>query len=393
MLNSYIEFTAFGVYCNEFIDYLISSDLEVSQITSHSGIFTIRATPNSYLQIARKAREFRVKTKVVTRAGIYFTIRRYRRRIGIPAGLLAFFSIIVLMSGFVWSVRVVGLCESSAVSRWQILEHLSTSGIRPGVRIDSFDANLAELELSLAFDEIAWVSIERAGSRINVKINERLSDSDTDRIPVSQPCNIIASHSGQLIRAEIYRGELLYEVGSGINAGDVVVTGIINDGGGRIAQVHADAQLIVEVVEVIDFYQPYTVFHRAKSGHNVSNQSIVFLGRRFGGELDINPHADHIEYREFMTAPDLFGFPLPIRVLNQDYVFYDRIEVTDPPVTALNKLNRAVELYELNFLGTAEIISKETEYFPDDNGISVTVRYVFHVDAAVKQEIGVDNKR
>jgi similar to stage IV sporulation protein len=389
MLNSYIEFTAFGVYCDDFADYLIGSDFAVSNISSSHDIYTIRTSPSNYSAIARKAREFRVKTKVVHRSGVYFSLRRYRKRVGIPVGLLAFFGIIVLMSNFVWSIRVTGLCEGSQLSRWQILEQLDISGIRPGVHIHGFNANQAELELALAIDEIAWVSIERSGSRINVKVSEQL-EIEQEEIPISQPCNIIASHSGVLIRAEVYRGELLYEVGSGIAAGDVIVSGVIRDGAGRNSYVHADAMLLVEAVEIIDFYQPYTVFHRARNGHSVNNSSIVFLGRRFGGEMRINPHADHVDYRESMIAPNFFGFPLPFRVLEQDYVFYDRVQVTDPPATALEKLNRDIELYEANFLDEAEIIEREVEYFPDENGIGALVRYVFRIDVATKKEILVD---
>jgi similar to stage IV sporulation protein len=386
---SYIEFTAFGAYCEEFIDELVKSDYSVSNISSQSGIYTVRVTPGSYPAIARKAGEYRVKTRVVRRSGIYFTLRRYRKRIGILLGILSFFAIIVLLSNFVWSVRITGVNE---VSRWQISEQLSKSGIRPGVHIASFNANLAEIELTLAIEEIAWVSIERTGSRVNVKVSERL-ENDKDTIPITQPCNVVASHSGQLIRAEVYRGELLYEIGSGINAGGIVVSGITDDVRGGISYVHADAVLIAEAVELIDFYQPYTVFHRARNGHSVNNRSIVFLGRRFGGELNICPHSDHVDYSETVTAPDLFGFPLPLRVLNQNYVFFERVEVTDPPVTALDKLNRQIELYEANFLlGLgAEIIDKQVEYYPDENGIGALIRYVFHIDVAQKRELTISN--
>jgi similar to stage IV sporulation protein len=329
--------------------------------------------------IARKAKEFRAKTKVVSRKGVYFLLRRYRKRIGIPVGLIAFFGIIVLMSNFVWSIRITG---NHQIGRWQIIEQLSSSGIKPGVHIESFNANHAELEMSLALEELAWVSIERTGSRINVKISERVDDNDSGLIAVNVPCNVIANRSGQLIRAEVYRGELLYEIGSGVNAGDVVVGGIV---GG--SPVHADALLLIEAVEIVDFYQPYTVFHRAKNGRSVSNRSVVFLGLRFGGEIGINPHSDHVQYYETLTAPNLFGFPLPVRILNQDYIFYDRVEVTDPPVTGLEKLNKQIQMYELNFLKEAQIIEKQVEYFPDDKGIGGLVRYVFHIDAAQKQEL------
>jgi similar to stage IV sporulation protein len=389
MVKSYIEFTAFGVYCNQFIDYIVKSEHIVFDITSSDDIFTVKTAPVNYSSIARKAREFRVKTKVVRRSGWYFTLRRYRKRAGVIFGMLAFFGIIVLMSNFVWSIKIIG---NEQVSDRRILEKLAQGGIHPGVSIHSFNANRAELELRLAIEELAWVSIERAGSTLNVKLSE-VMDFSAESVGESDnntPCNIIAGRSGQLIRAEVYRGELLYAVGSGINAGDIVVSGVISDFAGGQYFVRADAKLILEVVEVVDFFQPYTTLHRAKNGRSKSNRSIVFLGRRLGGEAEISKiskHADHIDYSESMTVPRVFGFPMPFRVLEQRYTFRDRVEVTDSAAVTREKLDKQIELYETNFLKYAEIIEKQAEYFPNEDGIGALVRYVFHTDAAEKAEI------
>jgi similar to stage IV sporulation protein len=399
MLNSYIEFTAFGVHSNEFINELINCEHKVWDITSDSNtdIFTVKASPLSYPSIARIAKTYRVKTKVEGRSGIYFHLRRYRKRFGILLGMLAFFFIIVLMSNFIWSIRITGLSGDSQIGRWQILEQLEKSGIHSGVHIEGYNANQAEIEMVLAIEELAWVSIERSGSRINVKVSERLPENEEaegiggleSEVNPNEPCNIIADRSGQLIKAEVYRGKLLYEVGSGINKGDVVVTGIIIDvnADSLTTYIHADAKLIIEAAEVVDFYQSHKNLNRAKNGRSKTNRSVVFLGKRFGGEIEVNRSCDYVEYHESMTAPKFFGFPLPIRVLEQRYVFYDRVEVTDSPAVTSDKLNSQIEIYEANFLEKAEIIEKTVEYFPDNDGIGALVRYIIHVDAAQKQVI------
>ncbi|MCL2071788.1 MAG: sporulation protein YqfD, partial [Oscillospiraceae bacterium] len=241
MGGSYIEFSAFGAYCGEFIDELVGSDHQVFDISSSNDIFMVKTAPRNYPAIARKARAFRVKTRVVKRSGLYFTFRRYRKRVGIPLGMLAFFGIIVLMSNFVWSVKIIG---NEKVGDSRILEQLEKSGISSGVNIHGFNANRAELELALAIEDLAWVSIERTGSRINVKVSERVEGGDNNNltaIPLETPCNITSAYSGQLIRAEVYRGELLYEVGNGINAGDVVVSGAVPGFAGGHSYVPADA--------------------------------------------------------------------------------------------------------------------------------------------------------
>jgi similar to stage IV sporulation protein len=391
MGKNYIEFTAFGVYCGEFINYLMNSGYRVSEVSSANDIFTVRTSIQSYPKIAKKAREYRVKTRVVKRGGIYFTLRRYRKRIGVPLGILAFLAIVVLMSNFVWSIKITG---NENIGSYRILEQLDKSGIRPGVNIRSVNANKAELELRLAVSELMWISIERSGSRIYVKISETDDFSEpvkegTPPIPLQTPCNVISDRTGQLVRAEVYQGKLLYEVSSGINAGDVVVSGAVENGTGGYSLVHADAKLILETAESVNFYQTYTNLRRTKNGRSVNRRSAVFLGKRFGKDLKIDKNADHVDYSETITAPKIFGFPLPLRILAQSYVFYDRVEVTDSSAEAKENLDKQIELYESNFMKDTEIIDKQPEYFPDDNGIGCTVKYLFRADAA--RQIVIDN--
>jgi similar to stage IV sporulation protein len=400
-MKSRIEFTAFGVYSDDFVDYLVNSEHFVYDVCCESDIYYIKTAPRNYPAIVKAARMFRVRTKVIERAGLYFFLRRHRRRIGIPFGLLAFFGIIVLMSNYVWDVEITG---NSSVGNYRIMEQLDKSGIRTGIHVGSFNANLAELELVLAIDELAWVSIESSGSRINVKVSERLAEDSAARIPPSRPANVITRRTGQLVRADVYRGELLFPVGSGINAGDVIVSGVVPvrapppnpDEPGEVVSyhyVHADAVLIVEVIEIVDFYQPFTIMHRARNGRSAQNRSIVFLGRRLGSELAISPHADHVDYSERLYTPTVLGFPLPYRVLEQDYVFRDRVSVTETPAEARRLLDKQIELYETNFIlgfgSESEITERTIEFFPDENGIGAIVRYVFRVNAAQQSPIDV----
>ncbi|MCL2633343.1 MAG: sporulation protein YqfD [Oscillospiraceae bacterium] len=385
--RNYVEFTAFGSYSSQFIDYLINSGYAVWDINSSNEIYTVRTSPRSYLAVARKAREFRTKTKVVKRGGVYFTFRRYRKRIGLPIGVLAFLAVIVLMSNFIWSIRIIG---NEELSRYRILEQLELHGVKAGIPISGFDAEKVELALTLAFDELAWVNIERVGSRINIKVSERDGTDNSDTIPVSTPCNVIAVRSGQIIDTEVYRGRLLYEIGSGVNAGDIVVSGVVSDGAGGLNYVHADAVLIVQCVEAFEFHQPYATLQKSKNGYSDSNISIIFLGLRFGGEINVSKFGDNVKYTEEVYAPRLFGFPLPYRVLKQDYVYYDRVEVIDSPTTALGKLNNDIELFELYYLDGAELILREIEYFPEEDGVSATVTYVYTINVAQKQEMSLN---
>jgi len=382
--NNYAEFTAFGAYCGDFIDCLAKSEIEVWDISGANEIYTAKTAPQNYIRVARKAREFRVKTAVSKRSGKYFLLRRYRKRLGIPAGILAFFAIIVVMSNYIWDIRITG---NQQISRAQILEQLEKNGIKTGVPANSFNKNKAEINISLALGDLAWVNIEREGSRLNVKVSESLP-SDAAQVPSDAPCNIVAGRSGQIISTEIYRGKLLYPMRSGVNKGDIVVSGVVGNGAGGLQFVHADAKIIAECTETMEFYQPFASYQNVKNGYSAAEKSIIFLGMNFPLSFGSSRSykGDNIKYTEEIRAPKILGFRLPYRLLTQNYVYYDRVEITDTETDALEKLNMTVDLYEQNLLAGAEIVAREIEYFPDDLGIRAKVSYVFRTDIAVKKE-------
>lgn len=383
--GNYAEFTAFGAYCGEFMDFLAKSDIPIWDISGSNDIYTARVAPGNYMKVARKSRDFRVKTAVVGRGGAYFVLRRYRGRIGIPLGILAFFAIIVIMSNFIWDIKIIG---NQTLTRAQIVEQLEKNGVKAGTPVKGFNANKVEIKMSLALNELAWVSVERAGSRLIVKISERLpSDgNNASPVPTESPCNVIAGRSGRIVTTEIYRGRLLYKPKSGVNKGDIIVSGVIGNGSGGLLFVRADAKIIAECTETVELYQAYDNYEDIKNGVTASDKYVIFLGMNIpvAGERPIK--GDNIKYSEEIRAPKIFGFPLPYRELTQNYVYYDRVRVTDAPSDALEKLNNAIDLYERNFLSNAEIISRDIGYFPDDDGIKAVVTHTFYEDIAVKKE-------
>ncbi|MCL2755021.1 MAG: sporulation protein YqfD [Oscillospiraceae bacterium] len=403
-MRSYVTFTAIGANAAEFIDELVRSEVRVFGVSADKEVYRVNAAPRSYKAIAELASSYGVRTRVVRRHGAYFVMRKERGKVGVFAGVLGFFAVIAALSGYVWDIRIEG---NSQVSDYQIMQELDKSGIRTGMRFGAKAANLAEVELALALSELAWVSIEQSGSRINVKVSEAGGVRDSEAIPLNQPANVISTHTGRLVSAEVYRGELLFEEGSGIRAGDVIVSGVVaipeisgatgvpQETGNTAAYnyVHAQAELLVEISHAADFFQEYTVMQRAKNGRRTSNTSVVFLGRKVGRELQINPNAEHIDYSERLYTPHILGYPLPLRVLEQDYVFHDRIPVTDTPAAAREALDKQIELYERNFLLTcpqSEITARFVEYFPEANGVGALVHYTYITNTAQKVAISME---
>jgi similar to stage IV sporulation protein len=288
------------------------------------------------------------------------------------------------MSNFVWDIRVHG---NDSISAAQIMEVMEKHGITSGVNVHSYDPQKAELALTLELDRIAWVNIERQGSRIHVHVSERL-ETEMSRIPITTPCNVIAVKSGVIVETEVYRGRLLVEIGSGVNRGDVVVSGVVEDGGGNVILSHASAKIIAECEENAEFFVPFTSLERRRNGRTTENNSILFLGHSFPLFM-FGDTPENAVYSAQTRAPTFFGLRLPYRLRTEIYAHYDYIEVTIGQAEALERLRRQIELYRLNFYGDSEIISFEERFLICEDGIKAEVHVVYRTNIAEQRIIGV----
>jgi len=386
-MKSYIVVSSRGSYNESFMNELMSNKIRFHDLEIKDDIIYFITSPYFYKRIARIARESGVKTRVESRHGAYFKLRPFKKRYGVFFGAAGFIGVIVLLSNFIWDIRVTG---NSDVEPSQIIEIMERHGIRNGSFIHGYSKESAELSAILELDRLAWINIERDGSRINVKVSERLEPA-VEEIPVTVPCNVVAVKTGIIVKTEVYRGTLLYEIGSGVDRGDVIVSGVIEDGTGNIILSHASAKIIAECVDAAEFFVPFITHERRNNGRVTKNNFILFLGTSFPTSVILNP-PDNASYREETRAPRFFGLRLPYRLRTEIYTHYDIIEVQIGQTAAIERLKKQIEDYKFNFYGTDSgnvIISVDERFIIRDDGIAAEVTIVYHTDIAVKRIIGV----
>lgn len=381
-MKSYVQVSVFGVYTEAFINTLLKKGIKVENIINKDGIIFFNCSPRKYPAAAKTARSYGLKTRILERSGIYFKLRKYKKRYGAVLGAFCFAFIIVFMNNFIWDIRVTG---NETLTAEQITEQLEKEGIHIGTQIKSYSAPAAELSLKLALDRLAWVNIERVGSRLLVKVSERLEDN-LPNIPVSEPCNVIATKTGRIVETEIYRGKLLLEKGSGVNKGDIIVSGIVEDGAENILLSHADAKIVAECEDEAEFFIPFTEAEKKKNGNIDRNNYLVFLGNLFPLFIG-SANNENMYYSEETRNPTFFGLPLPFNIKTCIYVYYDIVEVTYNSEETLEKLNKQIELYKSNFFGKDEIITFDVEYIAEETGITAKTKAVYRTNIAYKKEI------
>ena len=377
----YVKFSLIGTDCEEFLSCSLNSGIKIYDIENDDGVIYAKTYPSQYFLLARMIRDFHVRMRITEKRGLWFIAYRYRNRYGIAAGLLAYGLVLLLCSGIVWDITITG---NERISDESILEFLAENGIYPGASRKDLDTTVTELKALLSFEDLAWVSIESEGSRVNVKLNERIANAENG-LSVSTPCNIVASQGGVIVDAEVYRGTMLYEIGSGVAQGDIIVSGIVNDGAGNISINHADAKIIAEYEEEISFYQLFNTTEKVKTDEMTRSEYLKLFGFTFPQQNE--QYTDGYTYTSNRYEVRLFGIKMPwTRVVIEGTRMKD-VEVTRTVNDVKRLLEQELEMYELNFLKNIEIVDRKIEYERDENGIRLVCKFTLRGNIASQSEI------
>lgn len=377
----YIKFSLIGTQCEEFLSNSLNGGIKIYDIENYEGIIYAKISPSQYFLLARMRRGFHVRMRITEKRGLWFTTYRYRNRYGLITGALAYGLILLLCSCIVWDITITG---NERISDESVLEFLAENGIYPGASRKELDTTLTELSALLSFEDLAWISIENEGSRVNVKLNERISSVENG-LSLSTPCNIVAAHGGVITEAEVYRGTMLCEIGSGVAEGDIIVSGIVNDGAGNISVNHADAKIIAEYEEEVSFYQQFSTVEKVKTNDKYYSEYYKLFGFTF--PQSVQQYSDGYIYTSNSYEVRLLGIKMPWTRVVVEGTRLEEVEVTRTVNDVKRLLEHELEMYELNFLKNEEIVDREIEYERDENGIKLVCRFTLRGNIASQSEI------
>lgn len=377
-----VTFSILGAYNEEFLSSLMQQGIVVKNIRAENGLVYASVSSRDYIYAARLSRSFGVQTRVCKREGVYFFLRRYRKRFGLLFGLLLAAMLILFLEQFVWKIEIHG---NETLSDNQVFQLLSENGIEIGIYSPPIDVNKIEVNMKRLVPDIAWLSISLNGSRIDVYINEA-SFPEQPEIPLDTPCNVVASKTGVIVDAQVYSGTLLYAKGGGVAEGSVIVSGTVDDGAGNLSITHASAKIIAEFTEKVEFFMPYTTNEKQRTGLIEQEKELMLFGFVIPIGTGVSDTASKICTEEIKLY-NLFGLELPWKMKTNTYTEYEDITVTRKTGDIERILSRRVDDYCENFFSEYELIDMKKSTRIDDNGVYLRADVTLRGDIARQQEI------
>lgn len=308
LLRGISEFRVADCFTELFLNELRTSGICPENIITDktSTTFTVKYSESN------KVREIIDKLQMeiisVKHTGMPYWFFKYRKRFGIPIGLLLSFCIISLLSSCLWNIDIEG---NNCLSDEILLNELKLNSVSEGVFTSTVNCKDIEYFMYNRFDEISWISAQIVGSRLYIKIKER--DNIYEIKDDSQYCNIVASKNGEVLRADIFEGRGSLTPGTPVVKGDLLVSGVIEFRSGGVRFVNASADIWAVTKNHITTGTAFRI-----NAYEVSdaeeNFGVTFFGCSFpfGSEEIINNENDKSYTHRYLFETGAIVFPVGI---------------------------------------------------------------------------------
>ena len=194
-------------------------------------------------------------------------------------GAVAFFGVLYVLSLYVWDVEIHGV---ETLTEEQVQNVMEDIGVRPGVLKSEIRAKLMEQQAMAALPELSWIAINQQGSVVEVELKER--DVPPDMVPEDQPCNMVSSSSGQVVRLEVYAGTPAVKAGDAVLKGQLLINGVVEDTLGNSQLRHASGKVYAVTSRTLQVEVPLQQTVEISTGETIQRRRISV----FGIDLPIN---------------------------------------------------------------------------------------------------------
>ena len=373
-----LQFTAAGPYPERFLNLCSGGGV---------GLWNTRRTAEGVTACCAQCHRSRLeyyaqksgcRLETVRCTGMKSTARRYRRRTGLWVGAALLAVGLLVMGRFVWRVEIRG---TEQLDPAVITAALAEYGVHPGVLAGKIDARTVERRMQIRFAEIAWITVNVEGSRVTAILEEAVPPPAV--VEDGIPTNLIAGETGFITRVEVQNGNAVVKPGDSVLAGDLLVSGIMDNKMGESRLAHARGRVYAQVRERLEIFVPYDQRDYLLAG--VARRRYLTV---FGVEIPLQGRgAPEGPYRleQVVTQPGGFFSLLPVTLREECYLQLREVTKTVSPQEAMRQAEKELALREQGL--AAEVIHREAEGCEGPVGFTLAAEYLLERQIAVEAKV------
>lgn len=188
-------------------------------------------------------------------------------------GLLLLF----MLSHVMFQIEIV---HNDSEIRKMLREELAEFGVKPKALKKNYQ-ELQKIKKSILEEhknELEWLEIEIVGTKYIVRVEERKLNEQKKEIPIR---NIVAKKHATIKYIEASRGEIVRELNTIVNPGDVIISGDIKLNEESKNKTGADGKVYGEVWYQTNVELPYEYHEKNYTGKKKTVYTFKFLNHRF----------------------------------------------------------------------------------------------------------------
>ncbi len=373
-----LQFTAAGPYPERFLNLCSGGGV---------GLWNTRRTAEGVTACCAQCHRSRLeyyaqksgcRLETVRCTGMKSTARRYRQRTGLWVGAALLAAGLLVMGRFVWRVEIRG---TEQLDPAVITAALAEYGVHPGVLAGKIDARTVERRMQIRFAEIAWITVNVEGSRVTAILEEAVPPPAV--VEDGIPTNLIAGETGFITRVEVQNGNAVVKPGDSVLAGELLVSGIMDNKMGESRLAHARGRVYAQVRERLEIFVPYEQRDYLLAG--VARRRYLTV---FGVEIPLQGRgAPEGPYRleQTVTAPRGVFSLLPVTLREDCYLQLRVVTKTVTPQEAMRQAEKELALREQGL--AAGVIHREAVGSEGPAGFTLAAEYLLERQIAVEAKV------
>lgn len=206
-----------------FLNLCKNNNIEILHIFKIDDIWYLKIRYKNYKNIRSFLKKTGCECKIIRETGAPCLIRKLQHRKGLLVGAILFLFLINLCSRCIWKITVEGGFLHTREQMMKIME--SECKIYGGIPKNQVDCFEIEKMLRLKYSEIGWISVEKKGVCLNVRLNESTMPSVPDFVTKAR--HIVAERDGVVCGIEVVSGIPMVQAGDRVEKGDILISGIV----------------------------------------------------------------------------------------------------------------------------------------------------------------------
>lgn len=377
-----VRFSADGGFPEKFLNFAARKGIMLWNIRRRGTAVEASVLRRRYARLAPLAMRAGVHLTVLRREGLPERATKYTRRRGILIGTVLFLAFLWFFSSFIWTVEITGNTSTPSGEIEQVLEDL---GLRPGAFLLLINKKAIEQQALIRLNDLSGITINIRGTDAVVEVRERTWPPDI--VPADTPCNVKAARTGQVIDIQTFAGQPMIHDGDSVTAGEVLISGIMEDKSGGIRAVHASGRAIARTTRELTVTVPFSGPELRDSGKAFDRSTLEIFNFR----IPLYWGSPKGRFRQTVTEDPLrvFGLRLPFGVETRRFQPLREETVTRTPAQAKEQAARQLAAQEKTELAGVKILTKTPEEKQEASAYTLTMHYTCEEDIAFEEIIQI----